>query len=783
VSGVDINRNPWANPPSMGCEEPYPGSMFGNFIVNIGASATNIAVGYPINFQVNISGPIYNSVWNFGDGTIVSNQPYISHTWLAISNYPVILTAYNDGYPAGQSVTNFINVYQPTVFYVVTTNPAPVAPYDTWAKAATNIQNAVNVAIPGSLILVSNGVYQTGSQKSSDGGTNRVAVTQAVTVQSVNGPGVTTINGGNVMRCAYVTNGAVLSGFTLTSGNTPTGGGIYCASTNAFVENCLITRNTATTGAAYSGTFSNCTISYNSAYDGGGVVECTLNNCQIVGNTATYNGGGIYGGIMNNCLIASNSAVDYGGGVYCVSGYPAVLNSCVISNNTANTFAGAGGGGVFNDSSSTPYFYRAISFTNCILNNCTLTRNIAYGYGAGAVNAELNNCVISSNQVSSGAGGGVESGSLNNCTLIGNFASTGGGADGEEIFFIDKLSGLQIPVISNCVLVANVAYQGAGANYSILNQCTILQNTNTGGYYGGAGASDSTLNSCLIISNYANYYSISSPGYGGGAYYCNLTNCVLAYNIAFTNGGGAYNSTLVNCTVTANAAGRGGGVYDCVNYSSILYYNTGGDYYSSNSLYPLNYCCTSLMPTNGFRNITGAPLFVNAAAGNFQLQPNSPCINSGNNAYISTPTDLAGNPRIVGGTVDIGAYEYQSPTSVLSYAWLQQYGLPTDGSVDYANLNGTAFNVYQDWVAGLNPTNSASVLVMLMPTATNNVHGITVTWQSVSGISYNLLRSTNLPAFTTIQSSIVGQTNTTSYKDTSATNNFPYFYRVSVLAP
>jgi hypothetical protein len=199
--------------------------------------------------------------------------------------------------------------------------------------------------------------------------------------------------------------------------------------------------------------------------------------------------------------------------------------------------------------------------------------------------------------------------------------------------------------------------------------------------------------------------------------------------------------------------------------------------------YPLNFCCTALMPTNGFGNITSAPLFVNAAAGNFQLQPNSPCINAGNNAYVSTPTDLAGNPRIVGGTVDIGAYEYQTPTSVVSYAWLEQYGLPTDGSVDFADLDGTAFDVYQDWVAGLNPTNPASVLAMLTPTATNNANGITVTWQSVSGISYNLLRSTNLPAFATLQPSITGQSGTTSYTDTSATNNFSYFYRVSVFAP
>jgi len=108
-------------------------------------------------------------------------------------------------------------------------------------------------------------------------------------------------------------------------------------------------------------------------------------------------------------------------------------------------------------------------------------------------------------------------------------------------------------------------------------------------------------------------------------------------------------------------------------------------------------------------NITNAPSFINLAAGNLYLQSNSPCINAGNNAYSAGSSDLDGRQRIVNGTVDIGAYEFQGAGMGEFIGWLQQYGLPTDGSVDFVDTDGDGLNNWQEWKTGTNPNDALSV--------------------------------------------------------------------------
>jgi hypothetical protein len=404
-----------------------------------------------------------------------------------------------------------------------------------------------------------------------------------------------------------------------------------------------------------------------------------------------------------------------------------------------------------------------LSLTNAV-------RCVAIGGGAVLSGFTLTNGEAGNGNYPSGGGvipanGISPAGTVTNCVLVGNLATNSVGGGAYRVTLID------------CQITGNSAGSGGGACSCTLINCTVVSNTaaSGGGIFGGSVYGPCLLTNCILTGN--------SATNGGGAYGGSLNNCLITSNSAASRGGGTYSATLSSCTVVANSSSQqGGGVDESQTLlNSVIYYNSAPFGTNINGGGAFTNCCTTPLPGYGANNLTNAPLFLNLNGGDFHLQSNSPCINAGDNAYVATSTDLDGNPRIKGGTVDMGAYELQNPSSVISYAWLQSYGLPTDGSADFIDSDGNGMNNRQKWIAGLNPTNAASVLKMLA--ATNSVSGQTITWLSVNNRAYSLQRSTNLlvqPAFSTIQTNIQGQAGTTTFIDTNADGTGPYFYRVQV---
>jgi hypothetical protein len=377
--------------------------------------------------------------------------------------------------------------------------------------------------------------------------------------------------------------------------------------------------------------------------------------------------------------------------------------------------------------------------------NCTVTKNQAFIQGGGANLAILSNCVLSSNSVVQGAGGGgAFGGTLSNCLLMANSAGSGGGVYSNAIF--------------NCTLISNTAGFGGGAYSARLSNCRLTGNRATfsgGGMYGGSA------NNSLLASNVAS--QLGGGAHGGNALF-GLSNCTVVANIATNSGGGIFPGA-------SNAI-----------YNSIIYYNLAFTATNASDIYaaPIYYCCCPA-PAGAF-NITNPPGFVDLAGWNYHLQTNSPCINSGKNSSAPPGPDLDGSSRITGGTVDIGAYEFPAPTSVISYAWLQQYGLATDGSADFADSDGDGMNDFKEWRCQTSPIDATSVL-KIQSVVPNGTNGNIVTWQSVEGLIYYLQRSRGTNAqlvFSPVATNIPGLLGTTSYTDKTATGPGPYFYRIQV---
>ncbi len=265
---------------------------------------------------------------------------------------------------------------------------------------------------------------------------------------------------------------------------------------------------------------------------------------------------------------------------------------------------------------------------------------------------------------------------IHNCTIKNNISPTAGGG-----FLITASD----PEICNCTITGNSAFSGGGlyirdSSNVVLRNCSISFNSATaeGAMGGGIDFLGSSLvvDNCKIVGNSANGGS-EFEAEGGGI---------------FSNGGDVF---VQNTFFWGNIASFGSGwqIYDLNSHSffaqnctiiggeSAVSWQNDPPEFTNSILWGSNHMCVPNLDSTGDPdisyscvqggyagegNISDDPLFRNAAAGDYRLLPESPCIDTAGTSGPDDdlngkprPVDIAGIGREVTDTYDMGAYEFQ----------------------------------------------------------------------------------------------------------------------------
>jgi hypothetical protein len=344
------------------------------------------------------------------------------------------------------------------------------------------------------------------------------------------------------------------------------------------------------------------------------VANVTVLDGNQAGSVVTAPGGATVTTRIDGFAIRNGFYI-HGGGVHCSGASPTIANNTIVGNSASQY-----GGGLFCANASP-------TITNNTIAGNRITN--ADGHGAGIC------CYLSSSPT------------ITNNTISGNSgASTGGG--------ISRYFSTSSPTITGNTIVSNSAGSGGGICCESSGTMTIANNTITG--------------------------NIAVGGGGGGIYADNsspaIINNTIMGNSAYGSGGGIgtrYSSAIVaGNTVMGNGAPAGGGI-GCDGGSptisnTIVAFNSAGVYMSGsatasllhNCVYgntPYNYSGLT-DPTGTDGNISVDPELVDTVYGNLHIQPDSPCVDAGDDSVAGAGwTDMDGQPRKQGAHVDIGADE------------------------------------------------------------------------------------------------------------------------------
>ena len=339
-----------------------------------------------------------------------------------------------------------------------------------------------------------------------------------------------------------------------------------------------------------------------------------------------------------------------------------------LSNNIALNGPGASDLTVQRDSSpSTPLFsvFMVDSGVIEIISGITISGGNSINGGGFNNNGTLtvDNSAFTGN--SAGYGGGIfndntGTATVKNSTFTGNSAGYGGG------IFNDQLGTL---TVTNSTFTSSYVNGVGGGlcNFGILTVTDSTFTNNTAAGDGGGGIwNDGQLtvkNSTFINNSATDGGGIANGSANAPIGTSTVTNSTFAHNSATSEGGGIFiyngDNLTLNDTIVANNTGSGADIDGQVQPTSAN--NLIGDgtgITNLNQLAQSNLIGTTADPINP---LLGPLDYYGGPTQTMALLPGSPAIDAGSNALIpagvTTDQRGVGFPRIVNGTVDIGAFE------------------------------------------------------------------------------------------------------------------------------
>ena len=176
TNSTDLAGSPriLAGQTDMGAYEFNPLQATGAVSVVFRASDTNAAPGGFIAFTATVAGRASGCVWQWDDGATVFNVFSASHAFSTLGTHTGTFIVWNLN--ATNRVDFTVSVVPPVTRYVSLAG-AHTPPFTNWLSAATNIQAAVDAAVPGDSVLVASGIYSNGGAFAA-GASNRIVLSK-----------------------------------------------------------------------------------------------------------------------------------------------------------------------------------------------------------------------------------------------------------------------------------------------------------------------------------------------------------------------------------------------------------------------------------------------------------------------------------------------------------------------------------------------------------------------------------------------------------------------------